>query len=180
MRNEHTCYVACSMTRPAIVDGAHQRASKLGFGLSCDDATGRLLAVLAAAVPEGGRILEIGTGTGAGTAWLVHGLGERTDVRIVSIESDVTVAEANASAPWPSYVELWAGDAMDLLAGLGTFDLVFPDAPAGKWTGLSKTLAALRPRGVLVVDDMSQKNPNRRSGTNTFSGREKGSCRIPS
>ena len=52
------CYGACSMTRPAIVDNAHERAVALGFDYSCDDGTGRLLAVLAAAVPPGGRILE--------------------------------------------------------------------------------------------------------------------------
>ncbi|MEV0352187.1 hypothetical protein AB0H88_41025 [Nonomuraea sp. NPDC050680] len=41
-----------------------------------------------------------------------------------------------------------------MLAGLGTFDLIFADARAGKQVGLERTISALNPRGVLLVDDM--------------------------
>ena len=37
-------------------------------------------------------------------------------------------------------------DAEALLPELGAFDLIFADAPAGKWTGLDRTLAALAMR----------------------------------
>ncbi|HVK22559.1 MAG TPA: hypothetical protein VM677_14465 [Actinokineospora sp.] len=37
---------------------------------------------------------------------------------------------------------------------LGTFDLIFADAPSGKWTGLDLTIAALAPHGILLMDDM--------------------------
>ena len=40
------------------------------------------------------------------------------------------------------------------LIELSLFDLVFADAPGGKWTGLDSTISALNPGGVLVVDDM--------------------------
>ena len=43
--------------------------------MACEPGVGRLLAVLAAAVPVYGRILEMGTGVGVGTAWIVYGLG---------------------------------------------------------------------------------------------------------
>ncbi len=145
------------MTMPAPVVAAQERARTAGFELSCDDGTGRMLAVLAAAVPEGGRILEIGTGVGAGLAWLVEGLGPRTDVEVVSVESDEPSATCAAEYAWPSFVRLMQGDIAELIGDLGTFDLIFPDAPAGKWTGLSKTIAALKPRGVLVVDDLIPK-----------------------
>jgi demethylmenaquinone methyltransferase/2-methoxy-6-polyprenyl-1,4-benzoquinol methylase len=145
------------MTLPDVVTLAHQRAADSGFELSCDDGTGRLLAVLAAAVPEGGRILEIGTGVGVGTAWMVHGLGSRSDVELVSVEFDAPAAAAAAVAEWPDYVRLHAADITELLPSLGTFDLIFPDAPAGKWTGLGRTIASLRARGVLVVDDLIPK-----------------------
>ena len=145
------------MTVPDGVTAARARAEALGFELSCEDGTGRLLAVLAAAVPEGGRILELGTGVGAGCAWIVHGLGSRTDAEVVSVEFDDANAKAVASASWPSYVHLHHGDALVLLPRLGTFDLIFPDAPAGKWTGLDRTIDALRPRGMLLVDDMIPK-----------------------
>lgn len=142
---------------PPGVTAAYERARSHGFTLSCDEGTGRLLAVLAAAVPERGRILELGTGVGAGLAWIVHGLGSRTDVEVVSVEFDADVARAAAAGTWPDYVTLHVGDALELVPTLGEFDLIFPDAPAGKWTGLGKTIDALKPRGVLVVDDMIPK-----------------------
>ncbi|GAA1814496.1 hypothetical protein GCM10009682_39460 [Luedemannella flava] len=133
---------------------ARARAVDAGFTQSSDGATGELLAVLAAAVPRGGRILEIGTGVGVGLAWLVAGLGARTDVEVVSLEQDPTVAVLAASHGWPARVRLITGDALAVLPELGRFSLIFADAPAGKWTGLDGTLAALEPGGVLLVDDM--------------------------
>jgi hypothetical protein len=51
---------------PGSVLAAYQRAASAGFQLSCEMEMGRLLAALAAAVPRGGRVLEIGTGVGVG------------------------------------------------------------------------------------------------------------------
>jgi hypothetical protein len=64
---------------PPGVAAAYERARHSGFALSCEPEVGRLLATLAAAVPEHGAILEMGTGVGVGCAWIVHGLGARSD-----------------------------------------------------------------------------------------------------
>ncbi len=143
-----------SQERPAAVLAAHERAEEAGFQLACDDEVGRLLAVLSAAVPERGRILEIGTGVGVGLAWLVHGLGERQDVEVVTVELDDEVQRVARSAPWPSWVRFESGDGAEVAGGLGQFDLIFPDAPGGKLVKLGRTIAALKPGGILVVDDM--------------------------
>jgi demethylmenaquinone methyltransferase/2-methoxy-6-polyprenyl-1,4-benzoquinol methylase len=37
----------------------------------------------------------------------------------------------------------------------GQFDLIFADAQGGKTEGLDRTIAALAPHGLLVVDDMT-------------------------
>ena len=145
------------MSLPRTVADALERAERRGFAHSCEEGTGRLLRVLAAAVPEGGRILEVGTGVGVGCAWMVDGLGSRTDVEVISVENDPALAEEASSYDWPRYVRLVQGDVTELMPSLGTFDLIFPDAPAGKWTGLSRTIAALRLRGVLMVDDLIPK-----------------------
>jgi len=52
-------------------------------------------------------------------------------------------------------VELRHGDALDVLREGGTFDLIFADAPGGKHEGIELTIAALNPRGLLIVDDMT-------------------------
>jgi predicted O-methyltransferase YrrM len=139
----------------AHVAAARQRAAQAGFQLSSDDEVGRLLAVLAAATPRGGRILELGTGVGVGLAWLVTGLGQRTDVEVLSVENDPDLFAHACGARWPEFVALRCADALALLEQVGKFDLIFADAEGGKTEGLECTIGALRPGGLLVVDDMT-------------------------
>jgi len=142
------------MSLPPIVVEARRRAEATGFVLSSEPDVGTLLACLAASVGAGGRILEIGTGVGCGLAWLVHGLGARTDVEVVTVDIDDRLQARPGAEAWPAYVRFELGDGAVLVARLGTFDLIFADAPSGKTTGLSGTINALRSGGTLVVDDM--------------------------
>jgi predicted O-methyltransferase YrrM len=134
---------------------ATEQSARAGFTMSCDPGTGRLLAVLAAAVPPAGRILELGTGTGVGTAWITSGLQDRTDVEVVTVEIDQATAEAAATGTWPEFVRFVVGDAVEITRLSGSFDLIFADAQGGKWEGLGTTVAALRPGALLLVDDMT-------------------------
>jgi predicted O-methyltransferase YrrM len=143
------------MPTPPLVLDAQARAAAAGFTISSEPPAGALLATLAAGVAPGGRILEIGTGAGVGLAWLVTGLGGRTDVEVRSAEQDPRMHELTAGGAWPANVTLHAGDILTLLDTLGTFDLVFADAQGGKINGLDRTIAALSPGGHLLVDDMS-------------------------
>jgi predicted O-methyltransferase YrrM len=140
---------------PTLVEGARTSASQSGFPYSCDDDVGRLLAALAASVPRRGRILELGSGVGVGTAWIVHGLGDRSDVEVVTIEVDAQIAAVFGRQPWPAHVRLVIGDAVEMLSSLGQFDLVFADAQGGKWSRLDLTVEAIREGGYLLVDDMT-------------------------
>lgn len=140
---------------PAVVAASYERARQSGFTLSCEPAVGRLLASLAAAVPAGGSILEMGTGVGAGTSWVVHGLGTRDDVRVVSVDLDEQASAVARTAAWPAWVSLRVANVLGVLAELGRFDLIFADAQGGKWEGLDRTIAALQPGGLLLVDDMT-------------------------
>src|SRR5271163_3865857 len=92
------------MVIPESVAAAQDRASKSGFELSSEVEVGQLMACLANAVPIGGRILEIGTGCGVGLSWIVHGVGSRTDVEVVSVELDPAIAAQTRSAGWPDWV----------------------------------------------------------------------------
>jgi demethylmenaquinone methyltransferase/2-methoxy-6-polyprenyl-1,4-benzoquinol methylase len=139
---------------PEIVARAYIRSEANGFRCSCEVDVGRLLATLAAAVPRDGRVLELGTGVGVGLAWLVHGLGKRSDVEVVTVELDSELHEITASDAWPPFVRFELGDGAELATQLGDFDLIFADAPGGKLTELHRTIGALRPGGVLLVDDM--------------------------
>src|ERR1035441_3036592 len=55
----------------------------------------------------------------------------------------------------------------DLVGTIGSFDLIFPDAPGGKIFKLRKTISTLRPGGFLLVDDMDlsvHSDPELRNG----------------
>jgi demethylmenaquinone methyltransferase/2-methoxy-6-polyprenyl-1,4-benzoquinol methylase len=97
----------------------------------------------------------MGTGVGVGSAWLVHGLGARNDVRVTTIDVDAQASAIAQSAVWPSFVSLRVADVLAVLDDIAPFDLIFADAQGGKWTGLERTIAALRPGGLLLVDDMT-------------------------
>lgn len=56
--------------------------------MASEPQTGALLAALAASKP-GGRLLEIGTGTGLGTAWLLSGMD--ADARLDTVDTDAGV-----------------------------------------------------------------------------------------
>ena len=139
---------------PAGVAAAKRRAKDLLFTKSCEDDVGRLLAVLAASVPVGGRILDIGTGVGVSLAWLASGLGERTDVELVSIEGDQRLSHAANTWRWPSHVRMLTADASEVLPDLGTFDLVFADAAPIKYGPVEPMLVTLRAGAKLVIDDL--------------------------
>ena len=125
--------VACmtGVLLPEPVRLAAERAERAGFTMSCAPGTGRLLAVLAAAVPANGRVLELGTGTGAGTAWITHGLQGRNDVEVITAEIDAATAALAAQYRWPSWVRLLTGDALEVIRSAGRFDLIFADAQGG-------------------------------------------------
>jgi len=155
------------MDIPESVAAAQDRASRSGFELSSEPEVGQLMACLANAVPVGGRILEIGTGCGVGLSWIVHGLGSRADVEVVSVEIDSAIAASTRSVGWPDWVSIVEGDGAVLVGAIGSFDLIFPDAPGGKIFKLRKTISTLRPGGFLLVDDMdltAHENPELRDG----------------
>lgn len=143
------------MDMPSIVLTALQRATDFGFTLSSELGVGKLLAVLSASVKRGGRILEIGTGVGVGTAWIVAGLQDRQDVEVITIELDTSTADIAKQYEWPHFVSISMGNVLDMYSDLGTFDLIFADAQGGKWVGLEQTISALKPGGMLLVDDMT-------------------------
>lgn len=138
---------------PAAVAAARRRAKAVGFTQSCDNEVGRLLSTLAAAVRPHGAVLELGTGVGVGTAWLVAGLEGRDDVELLTIEVEERLAEVAGEWPWPSFVRLLLADATEATLE-PNYDLVFVDAAPVKYGDISRAVAALRPGGILVVDDL--------------------------
>uniref|UniRef100_A0AAU2K4M4 Class I SAM-dependent methyltransferase n=1 Tax=Streptomyces sp. NBC_00049 TaxID=2903617 RepID=A0AAU2K4M4_9ACTN len=139
---------------PTPLPALRAAAREAGFSLSCEERTGGLLAVLAAARP-GGRILELGTGVGEGTAWLLSGMDSAS--RLVTVELDETVQkvarEQLRSDPRVTFVTGDGGEWLQNYDG-EPFDLVFADTWPGKFTHLDEALDLVAPGGTYLIDDL--------------------------
>ena len=140
---------------PAAWQRIDARSRALGFDMPSEPRTGALLRLLAASKLNG-RLLELGTGTGLPTAWLLDGMGQ--GARLVSVDTDPGVqAVARDALGDDPRVTFVIGDGLDFVRAQrpASFDLIFADAWPGKYEGLDETLALLAHGGLYVVDDMS-------------------------
>ena len=139
--------------RPAAVAAILGETAALGFSMASEPRVGSLLAALAAAKP-GGRLLELGTGTGHGTAWLLAGMDASSTLD--TVDSDSTpVAVARRHLGDDGRVTFHIMDGADFLRRtLGPFDLIYADAWPGKFSQLEEALSLLRTGGMYVIDDL--------------------------
>ena len=144
-----------TLPEPAIVDTLRAEAAKHGFEESCASETGALLRTLAAAKPKG-RLLNLGTGFGVSSAWLLDGMGD--DAELWTVDIDET-GSAAAKAHLDSRLNVVVEDAIAFMNGaqaLGQrFDLIFADAMPGKYERLDLALDLVARGGLYIVDDLS-------------------------
>jgi len=138
---------------PAKLAGILARTAAIGFQMGSEPRTGSLLRTLAASKP-GGRFLELGTGTGIATSWLLDGMDAASGLVSVDVDANVqTIAREELSDP---RLILVTEDAIAFLRRqtAGSFDLLFADALSGKYEGLDEALRVVKPGGFYIIDDM--------------------------
>lgn len=143
-------------TPPTALAGIEGETKTIGFQMASDLWTGGLLRTLAASKPRG-TFLELGTGTGMATAWLLDGMdSESTLLTVDNDEGALAVARRHLGKdPRATFaVSDGASYLSDLLSQRRTFDLVFADAWPGKYTHLDEALELVRIGGLYIVDDM--------------------------
>src|SRR5580692_5762314 len=72
-------------TPPLELEAIKARTAELGFNMASERGIGNLLQVLAASKP-GGRFLELGTGTGMATSWILSGMDDKST--LISVDND--------------------------------------------------------------------------------------------
>lgn len=129
-------------------------SQSIRFSMPSDRQTGALLKTLAGSKPKA-RLLEIGTGTGLATAWLLAGMDEASS--LVSIDNEPNYqAIAERVLGHDNRLQLLCTDAGQWLEDNQNeqFDLIFADAWPGKYANLDAVLRSLETGGLYVIDDM--------------------------
>jgi predicted O-methyltransferase YrrM len=139
---------------PPVLAAILEQSRKLDFTMASEPKTGALLRALATSKPSG-RLLELGTGTGVGTAWLLAGMDATST--LISVDTNFSFQSvAQGILGNDPRLSLVLEDAVDFLVRQppASFDLVFADALRGKFEGLDDALAVVKPGGFYIIDDL--------------------------
>ena len=143
-----------SIHRPRALEAIERDSRAIAFSMASEFGTGALLRALAASKP-GGSFLELGTGTGIATAWILDGMDSASTLHTVdSEERYVEVARRHLGGD--RRVTFHVEDGVRFLESLrGTsFDFIFADTWPGKFDHLDDALALLKRGGLYVIDDL--------------------------
>jgi len=148
---------------PPLLELIEADTKAVGFGMGSERMAGALLRTLAASkcgANPSAQFLELGTGTGISTAWLLDGMDAAS--RLTTVDNDAACVEiARRHLGHDARVEFHVMDGSAFLASLDgkQFDLIFADTWPGKFWDLDAALALLKPGGFYVIDDL-QPQPN--------------------
>ncbi len=125
-----------------------------GFTMASDVLTCSLLRTLAASKPAC-KFLELGTGTGLSTSWILDGMDSSST--LTSVDNDPTflsIAESNLGED--ERLNLVCSDGGDWITGNKhlKFDYIFADTWHGKYLLLEEALSMLNKGAFYIIDDM--------------------------
>ena len=141
-------------TRPTAYDSIKKATEACGFLQMSEISTCTLLKTLAASKPAS-KLLELGTGTGLATAWILDGMDE--DSSLISLDNDETllsIAKENLGIDRRLTLICTDGGEWIKENSRQKFSFIFADTWPGKYTHLEETLEMLEEGGFYIIDDM--------------------------
>jgi len=138
---------------PVQYESIAEATKAIEFNMASDMQTGSLLRTLVASKPAG-RILELGTGTGLATSWIIAGMDN--GARLITIENNELLLDIARKALQDTRVEFVLSDGYAWIQNYSgeKFDLIFADAMPGKYDLFEETIRLVKERGFYVIDDM--------------------------
>ena len=125
-----------------------------GFTMPSDPLTCAFLRTIVASKPSG-RFLELGSGTGLSTAWILDGMDANSHLTTIDNESDLLEILTKHLGKDPRLTVV-CGDGDEFLKTLSgqKFDFIFADTWSGKYRYLEEALDLLNYGGIYAIDDM--------------------------
>jgi predicted O-methyltransferase YrrM len=139
---------------PKAYDSIKKATEACGFLQMSEISTCTLLKTLAASKPSA-EFLELGTGTGLATAWILDGMDE--DSTLISLDNDeILLSIAKENLGTDKRLTLICADGNEWIKKNSKmrFSFIFADTWPGKYMVLDETLAMLSPGGIYIIDDM--------------------------
>ncbi|MDA9008783.1 class I SAM-dependent methyltransferase [Alphaproteobacteria bacterium] len=139
---------------PLHLENIETATIALGFDMPSERNTGALLRTLAS-TKLAANFLEIGTGTGLATAWLLDGMDERST--LTSLDKDETaLSVARNHLSNDDRLTLVLDDGNDWLKRNQDhrYDLIFADSYPGKYNNFGLAWNILKSGGIYLIDDM--------------------------
>lgn len=124
-----------------------------GFNMASDVNTCYLLRSLVSS-KVGGRFLELGTGTGLATSFILDGMDETSS--LISVDNDeryLKIATENLQDKRVTFVHIDGGYWIEKNKEK-SFDFIFADTWHGKYLLLEEILGMVKIAGFYIIDDM--------------------------
>ena len=143
-----------NIREPEVITSIWHATREVGFSMASEPLTCSFLRTLAASKP-GSRFLELGSGTGLSTAWLLDGMNATATLTTVD-NDEIALAVLRHHLGNDNRLTVVCSDGDEFIKGIAgqRFDFIFADTWSGKYQMLDETLALLNPGGLYVIDDM--------------------------
>lgn len=141
-------------TQPTAYANIKLATEQQGFTMPSELMTCSLLCTLAASKPNS-SFLELGTGTGLSTAWILEGMDQNST--LISVDNDEQVQQiASRYLGEDKCLQLVCMDGEEWIKANNQlkFSYIFADTWAGKYNTLDETLNMLETGGLYIIDDM--------------------------
>ena len=138
---------------PSQYENIFAETKKVSFTMASDLQTGSLLKTLVASKPMA-KILELGTGSGLATSWIIAGMDEASE--LIAIDNNEVLINIAKQHLQDKRIKFICVDGYKWITSYmgDKFDFIFADAMPGKYDLFEETWAVLNEGGFYIIDDM--------------------------
>jgi len=141
-------------TYPKYFKEIMEETKNIGFDQLSDCQLGSLLSTLITSKPNS-KIIELGTGSGLSTVWILEGMDNNSTLQTVdNNEQLVNIAKQYLSNDKRVKFFIENGEDLILRTQPNSIDFIFADTWPGKYNHLEETLNLLKNGGIYLIDDM--------------------------